>query len=129
FDAVRAIGAENAQHEYYVPDLVGIFRQRGLGVETVTVSNPDEIRGINSRAELAQVSRIVRQRKNDELMASGVTIEDPATTYVDDDVQVGADTIIRPGVSLEGKTTIGVGCGIHSCVRIIDSRIDSSVEV
>src|SRR5712691_6550854 len=64
FDAVRAIAAENAQREYYLPDLVAIFRQLGRGVETMTVVNPDEIRGINSRAELAEGSRIVRQEKN-----------------------------------------------------------------
>ena len=65
--------------------------------------DPDEIRGINSRIELAEVSRIVRQAKNSELMAAGVTIEDPATTYIDRDVTVGADTVIHPGVSLEGR--------------------------
>ena len=81
-----SIAAENAQREYYLPDLVAIYRQRGRGVETVTVAEPDEIRGINSRAELAAVSRIVRQHKNSELMAAGVTIEDPATTYIDRDV-------------------------------------------
>ena len=89
FDAVRSIAAENAQNEYYLPDLVAIYRQRGLIVETVTVSNPDEIRGINSRVELAAVSRIVRDQKTAELMASGVTIEDPATTYVDAGVTIG----------------------------------------
>jgi bifunctional UDP-N-acetylglucosamine pyrophosphorylase / glucosamine-1-phosphate N-acetyltransferase len=129
FDAVRSIAAENAQREYYLPDLVAIFRQRGLGVETVTVSNPDEIRGINSRGELAAVSRIVRNDKTDELMAAGVTIEDPATTYVDRDVTVGADTIIHPGVSLEGRTTVGGGCEIHSGVRIVDSAIGDRVTI
>src|SRR5580765_1339960 len=101
FDAVRRIAAENAQEEYYLPDLVAIYRQRGSIVETVTVSNPDEIRGINSRFELAAVSRIVRDQKNAELMSSGVTIEDPATAYVDSGVTIGADTILHPGVSLE----------------------------
>jgi bifunctional UDP-N-acetylglucosamine pyrophosphorylase/glucosamine-1-phosphate N-acetyltransferase len=129
YAAVRAVAAENVQREYYLPDLIGIFRERGLGVETLTVADPDEILGINSRAELATASRIMRQRKNDELMASGVTIEDPATTYVDDDVQVGADTIIRPGVSLEGKTRIGSGCEIHSGVRIVGSRLGDRVTV
>ena len=129
FDAVRSIAAENAQREYYLPDLVAIFRQRGLGVETVTVSNPNEIRGINSRGELAAVSRIVRNDKTDELMAAGVTIEDPATTYVDRDVTVGADTIIHPGVSLEGRTAVGVGCEIHSGVRIVDSAIGDRVTI
>src|SRR3989454_2953105 len=109
FEAVKAVATGNAQGEYYLPDLVAIYRARGLGVETLTVSNPDEIRGINSRAELAEVSRIVRQKKNSELMAAGVTIEDPATTFIDGDVEVGADTVIHPGVALEGKVNIGAG--------------------
>jgi len=129
FDAVRTIASENAQHEYYLPDLVAIFRQAGRRVETMTVANPDEIRGINSRAELAEVSRIVRQEKNNELMAAGVTIEDPATTYVDQSVAIGADTILHPGVSLEGRTTIGAGCEIHSGARIVDSRIGDRVTI
>ena len=129
FDAVRGIAAENAQREYYLPDLVAIYRQRGLVVETVTVSNPDEIRGINSRSELAAVSRIVRDNKTAELMASGVTVEDPATTYVDNSVTIGADTILHPGISLEGQTTIGSGCDIHSGARIVDSRIGDRVTI
>ena len=129
FDAVHAVAAENAQREYYLPDLMGIYRERGLGVEALIVSDANEIRGINSRSQLAEVSRIVRQRKNDELMASGVTIEDPATTYVDAHVEVGADTIIRPGVSLEGRTVVGSGCEIHGGVRILDSRIGDRVTI
>src|SRR3954465_12578480 len=129
FDAVRSIAAENAQNEYYLPDLVAIYRQRGLIVETVTVSNPDEIRGINSRVELAAVGRIVRDQKNAALMASGVTIEDPATTYVDAGGTIGADTILHPGVSIEGETTIGAGCEIHSGTRICDSTIGDRVTI
>jgi bifunctional UDP-N-acetylglucosamine pyrophosphorylase / glucosamine-1-phosphate N-acetyltransferase len=129
FDAVRTIAPQNAQQEYYLTDLVAVYRGRGLGVETATVSNADEIRGINSRTELAEVSRIVRQKTNDALMAAGVTIEDPATTYIDEGVQIGADTIIHPGVAIEGRTTIGAGCEIHSGVRIVDSRIGDRVTV
>jgi len=129
FDAVRAIASENAQREYYLPDLVAILRQLGRRVETMTIANPDEIRGINSRAELAEVSRIVRQQKNNELMEAGVTIEDPATTYVDRSVAIAADTILHPCVSLEGRTTIGAGCEIHSGARIIDSRIGDRVTI
>jgi bifunctional UDP-N-acetylglucosamine pyrophosphorylase/glucosamine-1-phosphate N-acetyltransferase len=129
FDAVRSIAAENAQNEYYLPDLVQVCRRRALGVETVTVSNPDEIRGINSRIELAAVSRIMRDQKNAELMAAGVTIEDPATAYIDRGVTIGADTILHPGVSLEGRTTIGAGCEIHSGVRIVNSQIGDRVQV
>jgi bifunctional UDP-N-acetylglucosamine pyrophosphorylase/glucosamine-1-phosphate N-acetyltransferase len=129
FDAVRAIAAQNAQREYYLPDLVAIYRQRGSIVETITVSNADEIRGINSRIELAAVSRIVRERKNTELMASGVTIEDPATTYIDEEVTIGADTILHPGVSIEGRSSIGAGCEIHTGARIVDSHIGDSVTI
>ena len=129
FDAVRSIAAENAQKEYYLPDLVQIYRRQGLVVETVTVSNPDEIRGIHSRIELAAVSRIVRDQKNAELMAAGVTIEDPATAYVDRGVTIGADTILHPGVSLEGRTTIGAGCEIHTGVRIVNSQLGDRVQV
>jgi bifunctional UDP-N-acetylglucosamine pyrophosphorylase/glucosamine-1-phosphate N-acetyltransferase len=129
FDAVRSVAAENAQNEYYLPDLIAIYRQRGLGVETITVSNADEIRGINSRSELAALSRVVRDEKTAELMAAGVTIEDPATAYIDRDVTIGTDTIVHPGVSIEGKTTIGAGCEIHSGVRIVDSQIGDRVTV
>ena len=129
FDAVRGIASENAQNEYYLPDLVGIYCRGGRRVETVPVGRPDEILGINSRSELAAVSRIVRQTKSRALMAAGVTIEDPETTYIDDGVQIGADTIIRPCVFLEGDTTIGAACDIHSGVRIVDSRIGDRVTV
>jgi bifunctional UDP-N-acetylglucosamine pyrophosphorylase/glucosamine-1-phosphate N-acetyltransferase len=129
FDALRNIGSENAQGEYYLPDLVALYRQRGLVVETVTVLDSNEISGINSRAELAAVSFIVRQTRNVELMAAGVTIEDPATTYVDKEVTVGADTIIHPGVSLEGRTSIGEGCEIHSGSRLVNARIGDRVTV
>ena len=123
FDAVRSIAAENAQNEYYLPDLVKIFRSRGRRVETVPVKDANEIRGINSRIELASVGRIMRNQKNAELMAAGVTLEDPDTVYIDPDVTIGPDTIIHPGVTIEGQTTIGSGCEIHSGVRIVSSRI------
>jgi bifunctional UDP-N-acetylglucosamine pyrophosphorylase / glucosamine-1-phosphate N-acetyltransferase len=129
FDAIRSIAAQNAQGEYYLPDLLEIFRGRGLGVETLVLSAPDEIRGVNSRRELAEVSRIVRQEKNVELMDAGVTIEDPATAYIDRDVVIGRDTVIHPGVSIEGRTTIGRGCEIHSGARIIDSHLGDRVTI
>lgn len=129
FDAVRGIAAENAQREYYLPDLVAIYRAQGRGVETVTVVDPDEIRGVNSRSELAAVSRIVRDAKTAALMAGGVTIEDPATTFVDRDVEVGPDTIIHPGVSLEGATVIGRQCTIYPGTRISNARLGDRVTV
>ena len=129
FDALRSIAAHNAQGEYYLTDLVGIYRRRKLPVETLTVDNPQEIRGINSRSELAEVSSLVRQNKNEELMAAGVTIVDPATTYIDPDVEIGADTVIHPGVVIEGQTRIGGACEIQAYVRIRDSEIADRVTI
>jgi len=129
FDALRGLATANAQGEYYLTDLISTYRRRKLGVETVLLEDSNEIRGINSRSELAEASRIVRQKKNEELMAAGVTIEDPATTYIDEAVIVGADTVIHPGVHLEGKTEIGQACEIHAGVRIINSTLDDRVTV
>jgi bifunctional UDP-N-acetylglucosamine pyrophosphorylase/glucosamine-1-phosphate N-acetyltransferase len=129
FDAVRRIGADNDQREYYLPDLIGMFRRQGRVVGTLTVDTADEIRGINSRSELAHVSALVRQATNQALMASGVTLEDPATTYITAGVEIGPDTIIHPGVSIEGRTIVGRGCEIHSGVRIVDSRLGDEVVI
>jgi bifunctional UDP-N-acetylglucosamine pyrophosphorylase/glucosamine-1-phosphate N-acetyltransferase len=129
WDALKSIAAENAQGEYYLPDLIGIYRRRKLPVTTVMVTDPREIRGINSRTELAEVSAIVRQKKNEELMAAGVTLVDPATTYIEADVVVGADTVIHPNVYLEGTTVIGAACEIHAGSRIVDSTIGDRVTI
>lgn len=129
FDALRSIAPENAQGEYYLPDLVAVYRARGLGVGTLAVEDPRELRGINSRMELAEVSAAMRQTRNEELMAAGVTIEDPATTWIGPDVTIGADTVLHPNVHLEGKTAIGRGCDIHANVRIIDSSLGDNVTV
>jgi bifunctional UDP-N-acetylglucosamine pyrophosphorylase / glucosamine-1-phosphate N-acetyltransferase len=129
FDALRQIGASNAQGEYYLPDLISIYRSRGLGVETVVADDPREILGVNSRKELADVTAVLKTRRNEELMESGVTIVDPATTFVGPDVTIAADTTIHPGVYLEGRTRIGAGCVIHSGVRIVDSTVEDGVTI
>ena len=129
FGALKQIGSANAQREYYLPDLVKIYRARGLPVETVTVNDAREILGVNSRRELADMASIMNRQRNDALMESGVTMVDPATVYVGPDVTVGPDTILHPGVHLEGRTRIGSGCEIHACVRIVDSTLDDGVVV
>ena len=129
FDALRAIAARNAQGEYYLTDLIAVYRRLKLPVETLIVDDPREIRGVNSRSELAEVSAIMRQNKNEELMATGVTIVDPATTYIDPDVEVGADTVIHPGVVIQGHSRIGSACEIHAYVRIADSELADRVTI
>jgi bifunctional UDP-N-acetylglucosamine pyrophosphorylase/glucosamine-1-phosphate N-acetyltransferase len=127
FASLRKIGTSNAQNEYYLPDLVALYRREGLTVETMKLSGADEIRGVNSRSELAALSRDARLRKCEELMAAGVTIEDPATTYIDSTVEVGADTTIHPNVSLEGTTRIGARCDIHSGSRLVNAVVADDV--
>jgi bifunctional UDP-N-acetylglucosamine pyrophosphorylase/glucosamine-1-phosphate N-acetyltransferase len=129
FEALRGIAARNAQGEYYLTDLVGLYRARGLPVGTLIVEDPAEIRGINSRRELAELSTSMRQNKNEQLMAAGVTIIDPATTYIDPDVDIGADTVIHPGVVIQGQSKIGNACEIHAYVRIADSQLANRVTV
>jgi bifunctional UDP-N-acetylglucosamine pyrophosphorylase / glucosamine-1-phosphate N-acetyltransferase len=123
FDALRDISSKNAQGEYYLTDLIAIYRRRKLLVDTLLVDDPREIRGINSRSEMAEVSKLVTQKKNEELMAAGVTLIDPTTTYIDLDAEIMPDTVIHPGVIIEGRTRIGSGCEIHGYVRIVDSEI------
>ena len=129
FASLKQIGSANAQGEYYLPDLVKIYRDRALAVDTVTLEDPREILGVNSRGELAQIGRLLKMSRNDALMASGVTIVDPATAYIGPDVAIAADTIIHPNVYLEGRTTIGAGCEIQCGVRIIDSTLEDNVFV
>ena len=127
FDALSAINAENSQGEYYLPDLIGIYRRQKRGVATFTIANAAEIRGINSRTELAEVSKMVRQQKNEELMAAGVTLIDPDTTYIDSDVEIGPDTVIHPFVFIEQGTTIGAACEIHAGSRVVNSKVGDRV--
>ena len=129
FGALDKIASDNAQGEYYLPDLVAVYRRRRRVVTTFSVAAAVEIRGINSRTELAEVSRMVRQQKNEELMAAGVTLIDPATTYIDSGVEIGPDTVVYPCVFIEGTTRIGAACEIHSGTRIVDSTIGDRVIV
>lgn len=129
FDALRTIAARNAQGEYYLTDLVAVYRRQRLPVETLTVEDAREVRGINTRGELSEVSTIMRQTKNAELMTAGVTIVDPATTYIDADVEIGPDTVIHPGVLIQGRSKIGSGCEIHGSVRIANSVLADRVTV
>jgi bifunctional UDP-N-acetylglucosamine pyrophosphorylase/glucosamine-1-phosphate N-acetyltransferase len=129
FGALRGIAAENAQGEYYLPDIVAGYVRDGRTVGTVTVEDAAEIMGINSRRELAEVGALVRRQKCDELMEAGVTIIDPSATYIDPDVTVGPDTVIHPNVYLEGRTRVGRGCELHSGVRLVDATVGDEVVI
>jgi bifunctional UDP-N-acetylglucosamine pyrophosphorylase/glucosamine-1-phosphate N-acetyltransferase len=129
FGALKSLRSANAQGEYYLPDLVGIYRGQGRTVETVLLEDSREILGVNSRRELADVSAILRTTRNEALMEGGVSIVDPASAWIGPDVTIGADTVIHPNVYLEGRTHIGANCQIHAGARIIDSTIDDGAVI
>jgi len=115
--------------EYYLTDMAGLAIADGLPVEVVTIHDVEEVQGINTRVHLARTERILRDRVNEGLMLSGVTLVDPATTYVEADVQIGRDTILYPNTFLQGRTVVGGRCviGPNSIVR--DTRIGDGCRV
>jgi bifunctional UDP-N-acetylglucosamine pyrophosphorylase/glucosamine-1-phosphate N-acetyltransferase len=123
------IQPDNPAREYYLTDIVEIFRRAGHLVEPFLLSDPSEVLGINTRAELAQVDRICRDRKIRELMLSGVTVEKPETVTVDRPVRVGIDTVIEPFAQVLGHSVIGEECRIGACSIVRDSELADGVEI
>ncbi len=127
--ALKEVKAENAQKEFYLTDAIAITANRGGKVIGVKAERPEEALGINSRVELARAERIIRQRINEGLMASGVTIPDPESTYIEASVKVGRDCVIHPGNHIYGSTVIGGGCVLMPGNIIQDSEIKGGVKV
>ncbi|MBI5577397.1 MAG: bifunctional UDP-N-acetylglucosamine diphosphorylase/glucosamine-1-phosphate N-acetyltransferase GlmU [Deltaproteobacteria bacterium] len=119
----------NAQREFYLTDLVVQALEEGKIVVPVVAGNPDEVRGINSRRELAEATAILLRAKVEALLAAGVTFVDPGRTYVEPEVSVGADTTIEPNVALAGSTRIGRGVRIQAGCVIENSRVDDGAHL
>ena len=129
FEALKTIGCDNAQGEYYLTDVLAAARRVGRRVCALAAGTPKETMGINDRVQLAEASALMRQRINQELMLSGVTLVDPATSYIEPQVRIGADSIIEPGVQLRGATHIGRNCRIDSGVVVSDCQIGDGVHL
>ena len=110
--ALGRITNDNAKGEYYLTDAVGLLIADGRRAVAVPAAEPEEVQAVNSREDLALVAGLMRMRVLRRLMAAGVTIEDPATTYVDADVTVGQDTVLRPGTVIRGPSRIGKDCRV-----------------
>jgi len=129
FAALSGIKTSNAQGEYYLTDVLEILKKDGKKVLPLMLEAEEDIYGINDRVQLAYAEKIMRQRKNRVLMQSGVTIIDPDSTYIDNNVEIGPDTIILPNTMIEGKTVIGSDCQIGPNTRINDSLVGNGVIV
>ena len=129
FESLTRIRNNNVQREYYLTDVIGILVGQREKVGAFKVSSVDEVLGINTRQELAVVDRLMRRRKCEELMTDGVTIVDPESTFIDADVQIGADSTIYPSVQIYGQTVIGEDVTIRSFSRISNSKIGARTTV
>lgn len=118
-NALKEITPNNAQGEYYLTDVIKIMNSKGLKTGAVIVEDNTEILGVNDRIQLEMLTRILRLRINSEHMKNGVTIEDVATTYIYDDVEIGRDTVIHPNTTIKSGVTIGEECeiGPNSYIR------------
>lgn len=112
----------SAKGEYYLTDMVGIAVSQGRRVVS-TLAPIEEVNGINTRVHLAHAEQVMRERIIEKLMVNGVTVIDPANTYVDDMVEIGADSVILPGTMIQGKSSIGTHCTIGPNTHIVDGQI------
>ncbi len=128
FRALPAVGRENRKGEYYLNEVLPILMNKGERVSVVPVDTGGTF-GVNSRDGLAAVERVVRRRINAHHLNNGVTMIDPDATYIDVDVRIGRDTVIRPMTFLEGGTVVGKGASIGPSTRIVDSAVGDRSEV
>lgn len=129
FAALHQINNDNAQGEYYLTDVIAILKQAGEVVAAYQMEDFDESMGVNNRVALAKANEIMRRRINNQLMMDGVSMVDPATTYIDSGVKIGRDTVIEGNVVIKGNTTIGSDCLIGAGSRIVDSTIHDNVQI
>lgn len=125
---LHKLNNNNAQGEYYLTDVIEIFKTQGLKVGAFTVP-VEEITAVNSKVELSNAEIIMRKRINKMHMENGVTLIDPNNTYIGSEVEIGSDTIIYPGNVIEGKTVIKEGCMLYPNSRIKDSIIGAQVTI
>jgi bifunctional UDP-N-acetylglucosamine pyrophosphorylase/glucosamine-1-phosphate N-acetyltransferase len=126
---LAALKPQNVHKELYLTDAIAMLRQKGENVQAVLATDPDEVLGCNTRADLAAVDAVFRRRKRAAIMDAGVTIELPETVLIDPEVVVGADTRIEPGVQLLGNTRVGLGCTILTGSVLSDAVLEDNVLV
>ncbi|SFF03432.1 bifunctional UDP-N-acetylglucosamine diphosphorylase/glucosamine-1-phosphate N-acetyltransferase GlmU [Alteribacillus iranensis] len=126
FEALRQVGNDNAQGEYYLPDVIEILKEQGKVVTAWQTPDFSETIGVNDRVALASAETALKKRINEYWMREGVTIIDPDHTYISADSVIGKDSVIYPGTFLHGTVKIGEGCTIGPHTEITDSRIGNN---
>ncbi|MGT2744641.1 bifunctional UDP-N-acetylglucosamine diphosphorylase/glucosamine-1-phosphate N-acetyltransferase GlmU [Streptococcus phocae subsp. phocae] len=126
FEALKNINTDNAQGEYYLTDVIAIFREQKEKVGAYTLRDFNESLGVNDRVALATAEEVMRQRITKQHMINGVTFQSPQTAYIDSDVVIAPDVMIEANVTLKGKTTIGAGTILTNGTYIVDSKIGVS---
>lgn len=125
FDALSKVTNDNAQGEYYLTDVIGVLKEAGEIVQGYCTDDTAEAIGVNDRVALAEAERYMRERINRKHLLNGVTIIDPANTYIEASVQIGPDTVIYPGTVLRGATVIGEDCVIGPAAEVVDTVIQN----
>ncbi|PYT01670.1 MAG: UDP-N-acetylglucosamine diphosphorylase/glucosamine-1-phosphate N-acetyltransferase [Acidobacteria bacterium] len=130
FDALAKVQNDNAQGEYYLTDVPSLLREAGEDVAIFQHGDAYEVEGVNNRAQLADLERLLNSRTvKRQMLDYGVSFIDPKNVYISEGAKIGRDTVIHPNVTIEGESEIGDGCTIHSGTRITNSRIGHGVEI
>ncbi|MCD8509619.1 MAG: bifunctional UDP-N-acetylglucosamine diphosphorylase/glucosamine-1-phosphate N-acetyltransferase GlmU [Bacillus sp. (in: Bacteria)] len=129
FQALKNVGNDNVQGEYYLPDVIEILQQQGEVVAAYETRDFNETMGVNDRVALSLAEKHMKRRINEQMMVNGVTIIDPDNTYISADTVIGRDTVLYPGTMIQGNTMIGEGCIIGPHSEIKDSKIGNGTTV
>lgn len=129
WDHLAQLKPSKKKGEYFLTDLIGLAVAENRSIEAITIEDVHEVIGINTRAQLALAERLMRERINGTLMENGVTLTDPATTYIDADVEIGIDTVIEPNTHISGKSRIGSRCTVGPNSILRDSQTGAECHI
>lgn len=129
FKALKKVTNNNAQKEYYITDVIGIMNDEGLNVGSYQIDDLGEVGGINDRKELAEATKVLQLKINEQHLLNGVNIIDISNTYIGVDVVIGEDTTIEPGCIIKGNTSIGSNCHIGPYCELTNVTIKDNVEI
>ncbi|MDQ0257859.1 bifunctional UDP-N-acetylglucosamine pyrophosphorylase/glucosamine-1-phosphate N-acetyltransferase [Evansella vedderi] len=129
FKALKKVGNDNVQGEYYLPDVVEILQEQGEVIAAYGTDDFNETIGVNDRVALSRAEILMKNRINKQMMINGVTLIDPNNTYISSDAKIGRDTVVYPGSIIQGNTEIGEGCIIGPYTEIINSKIGNETTI